>query len=92
MRNRIIAYLLIALFAAFAWLHVMIAREHAAAAQAYADATEVMYAARVQNLQAHFTLTQALATYRDALAVCGRTGGRLQGTGDSPGNVRKVSR
>lgn len=70
MTNRIIAYLLVALFALFAWLHVMIAREHAETAQAYADATDAMYAARIQSLRAHAMLNQARETYKDAVEIC----------------------
>lgn len=73
MRNRIVAYLLLAVFVLTIWAHVIIAREHAATAQAYADATEAMYAARIQSLRAHAMLREAKETYRDALEACGRT-------------------
>ena len=76
MRNRIIAYLLIAVFVLTIWAHVMIAREHAATAQAYADATGALYDARVQSLRAHALLTEARETYRDALAGCQKSGSR----------------
>jgi mannose-1-phosphate guanylyltransferase len=70
MRSRIIAYLLIALFVLTIWAHVIIAREHAATAQAYADATEAMWDARIQSLRAHAMLTEARETYKDALRSC----------------------
>lgn len=93
MKNRIIAYLLVVMFALFAWLHVMIAREHAAAEQAYAEATGVLYAARVQNLRARVMLIEARETYKDALRACGKS--RSQESelrSQNFGTVRMVSR
>jgi len=90
MRNRIIAYLLIAVFVLTIWAHVMIAREHAATAQAYADATEALYAARVQSLRAHAMLTEARETYRDALEGCAQS--RSQDSGVRIQNFRNLRR
>ncbi len=93
MRNRIIAYLLIALFGLTAYVHMRIAREHAETAQAYADATGAMYDARIQSLRAHAMMIEARETYLDALTACERV--RSQESGfriQEFRNVRSVNR
>jgi hypothetical protein len=59
MRERVIAYLLIAIFGFMAWLHLAIARERVAAEAAQAEAARLYYDAIASTVRARVILINA---------------------------------